>query len=233
MTNELNQSSLLMAAHELKSPLALIRQLSLFLEESQAEISSIKTEKYLRQITLTSERALRLATDLTRAANLDQLELDFEPVNAIELCRQVETEMKSLYAMHQKRLVLRRKRGQYLAVADRELLKSILWQFCDNALFYAEVDHPVELSVNHNGPYIRIGVRDRGPRLNSKIWRAIKQQNPLSPQAIAARPQSSGLGLCIAQRFAQAMSGKIDVIAHQDGVTFCVDLMISKQLSLL
>lgn len=232
MKEELRDSGLIVAAHELKSPLALIRQMSLFLEENQADLAADKIDKYLRQITLTSERALRLATDLTKAANLDQLELNFEPIDALELCHQVETEMSGLYAMHQKHLTLHRSRGQYIAVADYGLLKAIVLQFCDNALLYADQRHPVELRVTQNRQYVRIGVRDRGPRLNAKTWQSIKHQR-LAPQRISARPQSSGLGLCIAQQFAQAMAGKIDVISHRDGVTFCVDLMISKQLSLL
>lgn len=232
MKDQLLESSLVVAAHELKSPLALIRQLSLFMEENQTDLQPEQTNKYLRQITLTSERALRLATDLTRATNIDQLELNFEPVDAMELCRRVEGEMNGLYTMHQKRLTTRQKRGQYVAVADYSLLKAILLQFCDNALFYADQQKPVELQVNQNGQYIRIGVRDYGPRLSHKVWRSIKNQS-LLPQMINARPQSSGLGLCIAQQFARAMSGKIDAISHHDGVTFCVDLMISRQLSLL
>ena len=50
------------AAHELKSPLVLVRQLSLMLEAG--DLSADEQKRMLRQISLTSERALRLTSDL-------------------------------------------------------------------------------------------------------------------------------------------------------------------------
>ena len=58
-----------------------------------------------------------------------------------------------------------------------------------------------------------------------------KQKN--KPVRAASRPQSSGLGIFIAQNFAEAMGAKIGVIRHRDGNTFYVDLNKSEQLSLL
>lgn len=219
-------------AHELKSPLALIRQMSLFIKNHSDDINLV--DKYLQQITVVSERALQLTTDLSRAANFEQLDLELEPVNVMEVCKQVEFELSSFYRLHQKRLVVRPKRGQYLAVANYGLLRSILTHFCDNALHYADGSRPVEIIVNQkNNHWIQIGVRDYGPRLDRTVWRSLKKHRLLSPQKISARPQSSGLGLMISQQFAQAMAGEIDVKAHADGVTFVVSLHKSKQLSLL
>lgn len=219
-------------AHEMKSPLALIRQASLFIKD-HADDSSL-VDKYLQQITVISERALRLTSDLSRAANFERLDLELEPVNVMEVCKQVELELSDFYRLHQKRLVVRPKRGLYLAVANYGLLRSILTHFCDNALHYADNHHPVEIIVNQKGKqWIEIGVRDYGPRLNRAIWRSLKNRSSLEPYKISARPQSSGLGLMISQRFAQAMAGEIDVRAHADGVTFIVSLHKSRQLSLL
>ena len=217
-------------AHELKSPLALIRQMSLFLAQNQLEPA--KTQRYLQQIVATSERALRLTNGLSRLANLDQLPLNLEPINVAELCKQVEVELNPLFKLHQKRLLVRKKRRQYLAVADHFLLKSVLIQFCDNALHYADARHPVKIEIAQTKQAIRVSVKDRGPRLPTAVWRQLNA-NRLAPQAIASRPQSSGIGLCIAQQFAEAMSAHIGAQSHTDGVSFYIDLMISNQLSLL
>ncbi len=65
-----NLPPLIAAAHELKSPLALIRQLSLVLESS--ELSAGEREQLLHQISLTSEQALRLTDGLTRSTRLEE-----------------------------------------------------------------------------------------------------------------------------------------------------------------
>ena len=77
-------SALTAAAHELKSPLVLIRQLSLMLESG--ELSNANRSEMLRQITLTSDKALRLTSDLTRASRLDDAMFSLEPINPQQLC---------------------------------------------------------------------------------------------------------------------------------------------------
>ncbi|HZJ34436.1 MAG TPA: hypothetical protein VFD55_00250, partial [Candidatus Angelobacter sp.] len=70
--------SLVAAAHELKSPLVLVRQLSLMLEDGSVPANEQK--RMLRQISLTSERALRLTSDLTRSVRLADALFTLEPV---------------------------------------------------------------------------------------------------------------------------------------------------------
>lgn len=59
----------LAAAHELKAPLALTRQLALRLGDPS--LSEVERERLTHRIVLTSERALRLTSDLTKAARLE------------------------------------------------------------------------------------------------------------------------------------------------------------------
>lgn len=225
-----NQQWLATVAHELKSPLALIRQLALFSEQEVAADKNLKL--YLRQIAMTSERALRLTSDLTRAQNLNQLALDLEPVDLLNVCQAVSDQMKNWYKIHHKNLVIKNHHRQYLAIGDFNLLQSILINFCDNALFYANQQQPVEIKIANHQRKIRLSVRDYGPKIPNNLWRAIKCAD-LAPQMVANRPQSSGLGLFIVNQFAEKMGAELGVISHQNGATFYIDLMPSKQLSLI
>ena len=228
-------SSLVAIAHELKSPLCLVRQLSLFLSGDES-LSQKEARQYLQQIVAVSERGLRLANDLARVGNLEQLEFNLEPLSPTEVCRQVAEEMAGYYEINQKRLVVRsQQRRHYLAMANYDLLKSVLVNFCDNALHYADQKHPVEINISlHKRPQkIRIAVRDYGPRLPLKVWRSLKGRQPIVPGTQSSRPLSSGLGLYLADQFASAMQASIGGIAHDDGATFFIDLDTSKQLSLL
>ncbi len=225
---DITNESLLIVAHELKSPLSLIRQLSLFLEQSS---QSSLDQKILNQITATSERALRLANDLSRL-NSKQTEFDLEPIDPMTVCNQVKYDLASWYKLHNKELIIKAKKRRYLAIANQALLKSILVNFCDNALYYAKDKSQVQLQVKQTKNRIRLSVRDYGPRVSKDIWRSLKQAN-FSPQTVSTRPKSSGLGIYISDKLAQKMNGQIGVISHKDGATFYVDLLVSNQLSLL
>ncbi len=225
--------SLIAAAHELKSPLALVRQLSLMLETG--ELTETEKERMLRQISLTSERALRLTSDLTRSARLDDALFELEPINPQELCKDIVHELQPLFAAHGRDVRLVPRKHPLLLVANRDLLRRIIMNFSDNALYYSGDSGAVEIQINalQSGDIIRLGVRDYGPALSSDMWRTLKGKLALAPQSVHARPQSSGLGLYIASQFAEAMQGKIGVTRHRDGATFYVDVAASSQLSLL
>lgn len=225
--------SLIAAAHELKSPLALVRQLSLMLEAG--DLTDAERQRMLRQISLTSERALRLTSDLTRSVRLEDALFELEPINAQQLCRDIVHELKPLFEAHGKDVRLTLRKHPLLLVANRDLLRRIIINFSDNALNYVDAKGVVEIQINamQAGSVIRLGVRDYGPALSSNIWKSLKEKLATAPQPIHARPASSGLGLYIAGQFAEAMNGKIGVVRHRDGATFYVDLFASRQLSLL
>lgn len=221
------------AAHELKAPLALVRQLSLSLEKGQW--SEAERQRMLRQITLTSEKALRLTNDLTRVNRLEDSLFELEPLNPKQLCDEVAHELTPLFKAKNRELQVAGSRRQLLAVANRDLLRRIIVNFSDNALHYADSRAPVTITaaVLNGGERIRVGVRDYGPAVPKDVWQTLRRHLGKAPQALQNRPASSGLGLYIAGQFASAMNGSIGAIRHRDGVTFYVDLTASRQLKLL
>ena len=221
----------LAAAHELKAPLALVRQLSLALETG--DYTDTERAVLQQRITLTAERALRLTTDLTRAERLDDGLFEIEPLNPIVLCEEVADELSPLYTAHNRTIGVKSRRRQLLGLANRELLRRILLNFTDNALHYSR-DAPVYISAQQRqrGTVIRLGVRDYGPAVPANVWRRL-MQNLGRPQPLHNRPASSGLGIVVAHEFAAAMGASIGAVRHRDGVTFYVDIMTSTQLRLL
>lgn len=225
--------SLVAAAHELKSPLALVRQLSLMLETG--DVSASERAHMLRQISLTSEKALRLTSDLTRSVRLEDAMFDVEPINPQQLCEDIVRELSPLFTAHGRKVELTPRKHPLLLIANRDLLRRIIMNFSDNALNYTGTDSVVKIQIQalKSGKIIRLGVRDFGPALSSDMWKSLKGKLAIAPQAVHSRPQSSGLGLYIAGQFADAMKGTVGVTRHHDGATFYVDLNASSQLSLL
>jgi signal transduction histidine kinase len=225
--------SLVAAAHELKAPLALIRQLSLSLEDYT--FGADEQKKMLRQISLTSESALRLTSDLTRSVRLSNALFKLEPINPQQLCEDVVHELTPFFAAHDCRVKLQHRKHPLLLIANRDLLRRIIMNFSDNALHYTDDNATVEIQIKSlsGGRIVRLGVRDFGPALSINVLNSLQSKLMDASTIIHARPQSSGLGLYISGQFADAMNGEIGIQRHRNGSTFFVDLQASNQLSLI
>ncbi|MDB5183490.1 MAG: putative Histidine kinase [Candidatus Saccharibacteria bacterium] len=226
-----DSSLIIAAANELSSPLVLLRQLGLTVTSDTLG----KDERQLlgEQLTLTSERALRMAASLSMASS-GQQRLELEPINPISICREVVHELSPLFAAHGQTLTVQKRSRIPLLVGNRRLLQQILLSFSDNALFYGSKSHPIRMNISGHGDTVRIGVRDYGPAVPIDVWQQIESRVTRHvPTPLASRPHISTVGLIAAQRLAEAMGSAVGVTRHRDGATFYVDLRLSGQTSLL
>lgn len=89
MESEVN--GILLAAHELKAPLSVLRQLALSLEIDDTK------NKYLRsEMISVSERAIKQVNDLTKIARLEDGLFHMEPVAVCAVCDEVVRELTYL-----------------------------------------------------------------------------------------------------------------------------------------
>ena len=217
-------------AHELKAPLSLVRQLALSLDFEE-DITGAR--EVGRQIVATSERALQQVNDLTRIARLEDALFEMEPVNPRAICDEVVGELWRLFEFNRRELRIEYRNKRRLVVANPQLLHSVVYNFCLNAMNYGGEELPSEITVIDRANKIRIAVRDYGPAVPTKIWREIKDGFVNKPVATPMRPGSSGLGLYIAAKFANYMGSDFGLIRHRDGTSFYIDLPVSGQLSLV
>ena len=227
MTSEVN--GILVAAHELKGPLATLRQLaySIGLAEDAEDLAGIQT-----QMIEVSDRALKQVEDLTKIARLEQGIFQLEPVAIRKLCDDVASELDILFAANNRSLDLKYSNRTRLVTANRELLHSIIYNFCLNAVHYSDVETKSKLILRDAGKtHVRFAVRDYGPSLPKEIWQQLNQGWLEKPTNISMRPGSSGLGLYIASAFSEYLHAQIGAIRHRDGTSFFVDLPVSRQAS--
>lgn len=228
----LGDMSLAAAAHELKSPLVLIRQLSLLAADTTIGLSD--HQLYMQRITLTSERSLRLVELLTRQVHVQQSELSLEPVNTTHVCEEVAHELLPLFRASGVRLELRRPRRSVLALAHHDLLQAVTTCLCDNALQHAGDGGVVQLGTAQRAGGTRslLSVRDFGSQLSRSALTKLRGALGSSSQPLSASPRSSGLGLYIAAQYAVAMKARLGMVAHRSpGSTFYIDAPTSAQLS--
>lgn len=225
INSEFDSLSLIAAAHELKSPLVLMRQLALQLEQDHSPEAA-------HRLRLTAERSLRLTEQLTRTARLDEGLFDLEPLNLVHIAEEVAQELTPLARALNQTLVVSPNQAP-LVLGNRELLKAVVFNLCDNALQHNVKGNNVTLSAVKTGQRATLKVRDFGASLPLASFRRLKHTIG-APQPLPDRPRSSGLGLMIAERCAQAMQAELRLRRHRNaGMTFSISLPRSLQLSLL
>ena len=217
--------TLLAAAHELKSPLVLIRQLALELQDNGESLAA-------QRIQLTSERSLHLVESLTRVARMEDTLFECEPIILASLYDEVAHEMTPLAAALGQTIRVDVPSTGATAVGNRSLLRSVMIGLCDNALTHNDPREAIVLGARRRGDRVVASVRDCGPETSH--LREIRRNVGRTPQPLDARPRSSGLGLMIAEQFARRMDGSLHMRRHRDvGATFSLYLPASQQLSLL
>ena len=227
MESEVN--GILAAAHELKGPLTLMRQLALALDFDDRNASAqIRSE-----MIDVSDRAIKQVNDLTKIARLEDGLFEMEPVSIRGVCDDVTRELHYLFRFNHRDLYIHYSNREKLVVANRDLLYSVIYNFCLNAVHYSSEETRSELIVKDLRDKVRVSVRDFGPALPTDVWRELKRGWVEKPTSIAMRPGSSGLGLFIASKFSRYMNAEVGAIRHRDGTSFFVDLPVSTQASFL
>ncbi len=218
---------ILIAAHELKAPLAVLRQLALSFEGVGE-----KDERIRGEMVSVSERAIKQVNDLTKVRRLEDGLFTMEPVAVRPICDDVIKELSYLFRFNKRELFIKYSNRSQLVVANRELLRGVIYNFLLNAMHYSGAETRSELIVCDKSDHVRVSVRDYGPALPVDVWREMKRGFIEKPTSIAMRPGSSGLGLFIATRFSRYMNAEVGAVRHRDGTSFYVDLPKSRQASL-
>ena len=218
---------ILVAAHELKAPLAVLRQLALSFDGMNATNEHIRAE-----MVRVSDRAIRQVNDLTKIRRLDEGLFVMEPVSVRAVCDDVTRELAYLFDYNRRELFVKYSNRSKLVTANRDLLHSVVYNFLLNAMHYSGEQTRAELLVKDTSEKVKVMVRDYGPALPMDVWREMRRGFIEKPTSIAMRPGSSGLGLYIASRFSRYMNARVGAVRHRDGTSFYIELPISRQASL-
>ena len=222
--------SLSVAAHELKSPITLMRQLALAIQSG--ELSPDEERKFSDRLVMMSDRSLQLVNDLSHVGNLQPSLFPLEPTNPLAVCRRLHVGISPMAEMYGRDIIWPKNRRVDLVSANSQLLGSVLGNFIDNALKYSQENMPIRVKIIQKDGATRMVVRDHGPQISLKEYRRLVDEME-QLKSIKTRPDSSGLGVYIASQFARAMGAEIGLIRHRDGVSFYIDLVKSGQLSWL
>ena len=113
---------ILVAAHELKAPLAVLRQLALSFDNISGQNEQIRS----RMVSV-SERAIKQVNDLVKIRRLEDGLFAMEPVAVREVCDAVTHELEYLFHYNKRDLYIRYSNRSRLVTANRDLLYSVVY----------------------------------------------------------------------------------------------------------
>lgn len=222
------------ASHELRSPLATIIANLELIRAGTAHTPAQNTLEYtLGDIKTEAERMRAIVNDLLLLARADanQITIEREPVAMDELVLDVVAQRQARARHKGLRLTAGRVSPSQVLGEDARLIQ-VLLNLVDNALAYTPPGGLVALSVETEGAWAEVRVRDTGigigpedlPRIFERFYRA--------DPARARDSGGSGLGLAICAWIVEAHGGTITATsAPGQGSTFTARLPLAHPTS--
>lgn len=212
------------AAHELKTPLAILRSYLETLDDDLADGLSGEQREFLRAAIHGARRLQRLIEELLDLAALEggHLAISVGPVAASQVISAAVHELEPLAA--QAGVVLATRCVDDLQVrSDPERLGQVVRNLVENGLKYTRRGGEVTVDLSRQGDRGVISVHDNGVGISPEALPRIFDEFVRGPNSQAA--EGAGLGLAIVRRLVLAMGGRVWVDSSPgQGSRFFVEL---------
>lgn len=232
VNNRLRRRFLADAAHELKTPLAVIQghlegMLEGVIEPNQKQIASLYDE------TVHLNRLIKDLRDLS-LAEAGQLELELQTVDMNQQIMKVLNMLAPL--ADEKNIRLHHSLQPVPAIsADIGRMSQVLYNLLTNAFRYTPENGYVEVSaapaVKWGKDWIEIIVSDSGAGIPAKDLPFVFEHFYRADQSRDRKSGGSGIGLAIVKQVVETHGGKVDVKSRQgEGSQFYVYLPLKKKM---
>lgn len=212
-------------AHELRSPITTMRTMAGALDEGLAE-NPERRKRATGALVRTSERMLRLVTELLELARLDlkALPLSISEVDLREVIRTCVLSHEPQVAEAGMTIGVSLPEGPIKAVVDSDRLLQVLDNLVENAISYAGRGAELRISLGPGDP-AKVVIADTGRGIPSKDLPLIFDPFYRIDPARTPGGSHSGLGLSIARGLIQAHGGTLDVTSAEGlGTAFTISI---------
>lgn len=210
------------AAHELKTPLAVLRAHAEALRE---DIAPAKRDQYLDVVLSESDRMSALVGSLLELARTEAKgAAKKEPVDLAALVREVFAPLA--LPLEQKNLQLQLELEELSLSGERARLEEAVENLASNALRHADSGGTVQVSLEKLGHCARLTVYNDGPNIPSedlsRLWEPFYRADPSRSRDSGG----TGLGLAIVWKTVEAHGGRCWAENRPVGVAFVLELPI-------
>lgn len=206
------------AAHELRTPLAIMQsQLDMY-NASEHPGNDAETAETIRMITEQNERLTRLVGTLLDMSELQTVERS-DNVELYSLAEEVMTDLEPLAQEKNVKLLVN---GDEIYMRGSDiLLYRMMYNLVENAIKYNEQDGKVEVLLNKRNDHVVIEIKDTGKGISEKDRERIFEPFFRVDKSRSRELGGVGLGLALVYEIVRLHEGTISVSkSDSDGTTF-------------
>lgn len=230
---ELKNEFVFIAAHELRSPVTVIKgYLSMILESKPKKFKDV--EEHLVKINNANQRLGQLVNDLLEVARSEagKITVDVAPLDIRETIKSVADELKPLADEKSISLSYNIPKEMPLVLGADDRLKEILVNLAGNAIKYTQNGGAVRIAHEIKKDEIITTVSDNGFGISQESQKKLFEKFYRVKTEKTERIQGTGLGLFIVKELIQKMNGKIWVESEEGkGSVFSFSLPTAKNSS--
>jgi len=208
---------LAMLAHELRNPLAPIRNVGEVLAHVlRGEPAAHRPLAILKRQT---EQLTRLVGDLLDIARIQQgrVTLEEQPVAIQEVLDQAIETVQPLLREKQQRLCSLGLPARVLVLGDRARLVQCVGNLLHNAVKYTDPGGEIRVAVHESGTRVSIVVSDDGAGISRAILPQIFDLFVQSEETLAHSRGGLGIGLAIVKRLVEMHGGSVEAASAGEG----------------
>ena len=213
------------AAHEFRTPLAMMQaQLELYEETAHPDMDA-ETAELLAMLKEQTERLSKLVKTLLEMSEMNTI----ERAEAVELTALIEEVLADLSPMAEKRQIslLQEATGEVLLQGSDILLYRLLFNLVENAIRYNKEGGAVRVSAEERADTVEILVQDTGSGIPEADRETIFQPFFRVDKSRSRAYGGVGLGLTLVRKIVELHGGTIRIVkSDAQGTTFAVTLPV-------
>lgn len=228
--NEIKNSFLGMASHDMRNYLSAIKGYSQILREDKKELPEETKDQFLDFINKSSENMLKMVNDLLDVSVIEsgKLQLDLQPESFKELINH-HIMINQFFADKKKIQFQSDLQDIPKCLIDANKIGQVIDNLISNAIKFSESGTTIFISLKEEEGKLVFSVKDEGPGISDEDQAKLFQHF----QKLSARPTageaSSGLGLAISKKMIQAHEGFLSVDSQLgSGATFWFEIPLKK-----
>jgi PAS domain S-box-containing protein len=215
-------------SHELRNPLAPIRNALFILEH--AEPAGPQAARAREMATRQVGHLTRLVDellDVTRIAR-GKIELRHEELDLVAVVRRTAEDHRAMVESRGLELALDLHKGELDVRGDETRLTQVVENLLGNARKFTPAGGRVTLSLGADGGRAVLHVRDTGPGIPAEVLSHLFEPFVQGEQTLDRSEGGLGLGLSLVKAFVALHGGEVAVSSSRDGTDFVVTLPLAK-----
>jgi PAS domain S-box-containing protein len=205
--NEIKSRFVSMASHEFRTPLSAVLSSASLLSKYTKEDEQEKRDRHINRIKESVKHLNDILEDFLSLGRLDEGRIAADPIkfNLKEMIDETISDLKMLLKPGQK--FINNYEGEEFAVADKKLLKNILFNLMSNASKFSGENAEITLNSHKNNTVAFIEVKDKGIGISKQDQKHLFSS--FFRGSNANNIQGTGLGLHIVKRYIDLMNGTV------------------------